>query len=171
MMGVGDDIYPARIFDLISWIFGWDHVFYRKSFSLGTGLIAVGRRDLVPLLHNISGDRKAKMKKVRSRIPKELHGKGLKWEKINENEWRVRVVPRVEYCQYDTEYDPWDNKYNWREEIAPELEPYANLINSNEIITLHELGFRRCENEECDNWLSPKWLKRFQICRTCLENG
>jgi hypothetical protein len=97
---------PDWFWATIQWTVG-SKFFWSPIDSLGISLLKQNRRDLLPLLGK-AGDKKAKMIKKRSRLPKELIGKQLEWTKLDHTTWTVTILPEREtQCEYDKLYDRW----------------------------------------------------------------
>lgn len=103
------DWLPIQVTMLLQWVRGssfcsseWD--------SLGVALIKTGRQNLLEVLGE-AGDDQAKMRTKRSRKPPELVGRGLRWKKVTETTWVVRVIPKKTESKYDRIYQKWKHFY------------------------------------------------------------
>jgi hypothetical protein len=94
-----EDWFPPEIVDLIRWINGGnnDYPYYR---SLGHLLAIYDKHDFLKILAE-SGDKKAKLIKVRNRLPKELLGKKLEYIKLEDGTWMVSVSEADTRCWYE----------------------------------------------------------------------
>jgi len=97
---------PDWVLAVIRWVKGSEFM-WSPIDSLGIDLIKMGRRDLLKVLAK-AGDKKAKLIKKRSKFPKELLRKTLKWTKLEDGKWLVEVIEKKEeYCEYDKIYQEY----------------------------------------------------------------
>lgn len=96
-----EHFYPTWLTNCACWLtsgFGYGYS------GIGVELIRADMRDLLLILAK-AGDRRAKTSKKKHKLPRELVGKQLRWEKINEIEWKVTIEPNRELiCEYDKIY-------------------------------------------------------------------
>ena len=105
-----EDWIPSWANWIVRWVIG--SIMFNADFdNLGVELIKQNRLDLVSVLADC-GDLKAKPKAIRSKLPKELIGKELQYEKLSETEWRVTILPQKRsICEYEKLYE--QNKELW----------------------------------------------------------
>jgi len=90
----------TRVFliETIQWVHA-GNLFWSELDSLGCALVRVHRKDLLPILAKV-GDKKALLRKIRTKLPQELIGKTLNFEKITDSEYRVQIVEKEEKTEY-----------------------------------------------------------------------
>ena len=100
------DWWPVEIRNCISWSkgqgLGWSIID-----SLGMDLIRNNKRELLEILAK-AGDKKARTRLERMKLPSELKGKKLDWLKINDKEWMVTITGKLKkISEYDRDYEKW----------------------------------------------------------------
>lgn len=96
---------PDRILELVQVVKDNMYLPYsERNFidSLGIMLVRDKATDLLKILGKY--DKKAKKKKKRHKLPKELIGKNLVYEKVSDIEWKVKILPRNDLCFYEKQY-------------------------------------------------------------------
>lgn len=61
-----------------------------ELYSLGVDLVKTGRVDVLPILAKM-GDDKAKQRKIRTQLPRDLVGKSVEWIRVSDVEYKVLV--------------------------------------------------------------------------------
>lgn len=102
-----DILLPSKIMDAMGWILGWEGWYGHYIYTLGVLLVHHKKYDLLKILAD-TGDNKAKKKKIRTKLPKELLGKELEFLQLNDKEWLITVKDEITTtCEYEKIYEEW----------------------------------------------------------------
>lgn len=107
-----NDWLPDFFWEVDRWISA-SNFFWAEFNSLGVDCVKYERRDLLKVLAKV-GDKKAIVKKVRTKLPEELIGKKLRFQKIDSNKWEITL----EEPKFEDKFSKYDELYYSFEDVA-----------------------------------------------------